>query len=265
MYLPMYLSTYLPVYLSICKLENEAIPPDFLNFWVWQHQKSSKFARLPQFLNLTASKRKQFCEISLIFEVGNIKNEAILRDFLQKWKDDCRADGLVQMRFAFFHSSCLKYCACHEKVRPGHTKCCTYHTNSFSQSWRSDAPKFTPSQEINISDGHVFCIAPARESASFQILFKCPTPAIVFGMLLNPLRWPRKTTSERPKVVWSSVVFNILTWKNVLRATEACTFSTSQLPKVLQTWRVLYMLTWKCASRHSGVHFFDILVWTSCF
>ena len=41
----------------------------------------------------------------------------------------------------------------------------------------------------------------------------------------------------------------------------ACTFSTSQLPKVVRTWCVLYILTWKCASRHNGVHFFDI--WTS--
>ena len=45
---------------------------------------------------------------------------------------------------------------------------------------------------------------------------------------------------------------------NVLRATTACTFSTSQLPKVLRTWCVLCILTWKCASRHNGMHFFDI-------
>ena len=45
---------------------------------------------------------------------------------------------------------------------------------------------------------------------------------------------------------------------NVLRATTACTFSTSQLPKMLRSWGVLYIFTWKCASRHNGVHFFDI-------
>ena len=45
---------------------------------------------------------------------------------------------------------------------------------------------------------------------------------------------------------------------HVLRATTACTFSTSQLPKVVRTWCVLYILTSKCASRHNGVHFFDI-------
>ena len=45
---------------------------------------------------------------------------------------------------------------------------------------------------------------------------------------------------------------------NVLRATTACAFSTSQLPKVVRTWCALYILTSKCASRHNGVHFFDI-------
>ena len=44
----------------------------------------------------------------------------------------------------------------------------------------------------------------------------------------------------------------------MLRATTACTFSTSQLVKVVRSWCVLYILTSKCASRHNGVHFFDI-------
>ena len=44
----------------------------------------------------------------------------------------------------------------------------------------------------------------------------------------------------------------------MLRATTACTFSTSELQKVVREWCVLYILTWKCASRHNGVHFFDI-------
>ena len=46
--------------------------------------------------------------------------------------------------------------------------------------------------------------------------------------------------------------------RNVLRATTACTFSTSQLVKVVRSWCALYILTSKCASRHNGVHFFDI-------
>ena len=54
------------------------------------------------------------------------------------------------------------------------------------------------------------------------------------------------------------VVFCAFWLRNVLRATTACTFSTSQLPKVARTFGVLYILTSKCASRHNGVHFFDI-------
>ena len=61
---------------------------------------------------------------------------------------------------------------------------------------------------------------------------------------------------------WSEHVVLCTFWLgNVLRATTACTFSTSEPPKVAQTCGVLYILTWKCASRHNGVHFFDI--WTS--
>ena len=45
---------------------------------------------------------------------------------------------------------------------------------------------------------------------------------------------------------------------NVLRATTACTFSTSEPPKVVRDRQFLTLLTWKRASRHNGVHFFDI-------
>ena len=44
----------------------------------------------------------------------------------------------------------------------------------------------------------------------------------------------------------------------MLPATTACTFSTSQLPNVVRDRQFLTLLTWKCASRHNGVHFFDI-------
>ena len=58
---------------------------------------------------------------------------------------------------------------------------------------------------------------------------------------------------------WSDIVVFCAFWLgNVLRATTACTFSTSELPKVVRHWCVLYILTSKCASRHNGVHFFDI-------
>ena len=52
---------------------------------------------------LSASlKTKLFCETSSVFELDNIKKAAILRDVLQRCKVECRADGLVPMRFAIF-------------------------------------------------------------------------------------------------------------------------------------------------------------------
>ena len=58
---------------------------------------------------------------------------------------------------------------------------------------------------------------------------------------------------------WSeNGVFCTFSLGNVLRATTACTFSTSQLPKVVRDRQFLTLLTSKCASRHNGVHFFDI-------
>ena len=70
-------------------------------------------------------------------------------------------------------------------------------------------------------------------------------------------------TSEPPKVVQTPSVLTF--WlRNVLRATTACTFSTSEPPKVVRAWCVLHILTWKCASRHNGVHFFNISTSKSC-
>ena len=57
---------------------------------------------------------------------------------------------------------------------------------------------------------------------------------------------------SEPQVFWHFLL------RNVLRATTACTFSTCALPKVTRSWGALYIFTWKCASRHNGVHFFDI-------
>ena len=99
----------------------------------------------------------------------------------------------------------------------------------------------------NISDEHVSFTAPATENASFQILFKCPTPANVFGHARKPPRFAH---------FWQGA-------QSLVPATQnhICTFSTSQVPKVLRPWCPLYMLwnlTWKCSSRHNGVHFFDI-------
>ena len=138
------------------------------------------------------------------------------------------------------------------------------------------------------------CFAPQRRALfrhrNFQ---KCSENGVLCTFWLrNVLRATTArtfSTSERPKVLCTRQFFctfdleicfapqrralfrhlNFQKWsengvfctfwlRNVLRATTACTFSTSQLPKVLREWCALYILTSKCASRHNGVHSFDI-------
>ena len=77
----LHLSFDLPLDLSINLSSRHVDNKTMLLDFCWQHQKRSNSARRT---------------------VENIKNEAILRDFLQKWKVDCTADGLVPMRFAIF-------------------------------------------------------------------------------------------------------------------------------------------------------------------
>ena len=122
----------------------------------------------------------------------------------------------------------------------------------------------------NISDEHVSCTAPATRNTPFQILFKCPTPAIVFENATKPSRFAHFLT--RCRIPWAChakrnlnvqkcsepVSFSLFWLRNALRAETACTFSTSQLPRAVREWCVLYIWASKCAWRHNGMHFFGI-------
>ncbi len=78
-----------------------------------------------------------------------------------------------------------------------------------------------------------------------------------FEMCFSP---QRRAIFQHPNFKkWSeNAVFCTFWLQNVLLATAACKFSTSERQKVVRSWRVLYIFTWICASRHSGVLFFDI-------
>jgi len=67
-------------------VKNETSLRDFLNFEL-DNIKNETILR--DFLN--------FSKLT-----NNITNKALLRDFLQKWKVECRADGLVPIPFAIF-------------------------------------------------------------------------------------------------------------------------------------------------------------------
>ena len=269
------ISIYIYLYLSICKFKNEAILRDFLNFWPWQHQKRSNSARFPQLLSLTTSKTKLFGETSSIFQLGNIKREAILRDFLQKWKVECRADGLVPMRFAIFpvhvskvlrlprKSDARSYEVLHlsRKIIFPNLKIWCSKMQPLSGNQRPDLRTALMDTSLVLRllrERHL-----SRSSSnvprlpSFLKLLQNPRVLLTFDKVHNPLRVRRKTKSERPKVLRTRKFLHF--WlRNLLRATTSCTFSTCQLPKTVRDREFLTLLTLKCASRHNGVHFFNI-------
>ena len=245
-YLFIYLSmsVCLSIYLSICNIENEALLRDFLIFRSWPHQKWSNSARLLRFLNWTTSETKQFCETSSIFELDNIKNKAILRDFLQKWKIECRADSLVPMRFAIFpvHLSTVLHLPRKSDARSYEVLHLSRKIISANlQIWCSKMQPLSGNQRPDLLTALMkmsFVLRLLREMhlcrsssnvprlPSFLEMLQNPHVLLTFEKVHNPLRLPRETTSEPPKVVRALGVFN--------------------------------MLTSKCASRHNGVHFFDV-------
>ena len=110
------------------------------------------------------------------------------------------------------------------------------------------------------------CFAPQRR-ALFRHFFHIgtsksgPRPSVFYTFDLEMCFAPQRRALFRHRNFQKSSdteVFSTFSLRNVLRATTACTFLTSQLPKVVRRWGVLYILTWKCASRHNGVHFFDM-------
>ena len=113
----LHLSFDLPLDLSI-NLSNRHVDSKTMQLdFCWQHQKRSNSARLSHFLQLKTSKTKRFCETS--FKNGKLT---------------VQLTASYQCVLRFFHAVSLKYCACHEKVSPGHTKCCTCHEIA---SWHS--------------------------------------------------------------------------------------------------------------------------------
>ena len=138
----------------------------------------------------------------------------------------------------------LKYCACHEKVMPGHAKCCTCHAKiilanlkvrcsrmqTLSGNQRPDlltslmnmsfVLRLPRKMHLCRSSSNVPCLP------SFLEMLQNLHVLLTFEEVHSPLRLPRETTSEPPKVV--------------------------------PQWCVLYIFTCKYASRHNGVHFFDI-------
>ena len=177
-------------------------------------------------MNLTTSKTSYiFCETSSIFQVGNIKNEAILRDFLQILKVECRADGLVPMRFAIFPlylSKVLRLprksdARSHEvlrlsrKIILANLKISGSKMQPLSGNQRADLLTSLVNMSLVLRlprEMHVcrsFSTVPRMPT--FLKLLQNPHVLLTFDKVHNPLRLPRESTSERPKVLRTRQMF----------------------------------------------------------
>ena len=207
-------------------------------------------------------KTQQFCELSSIFELDNIQNEAILQDFLNVWswqhKKQSNSARLPSKMASYqcvlrFSSPCLQsnYCACHEKVRPGHTKCCACHAKSSCSKMQPISGNLRPDLLISLMNMSLVLRLPCEmhlfrssSNAPRLPLFWTCYKTFTLCSLLTRCTIPCTCHAERHLNVQKCSVpvpvsfLHFWLW-NVLRATTACTFSTSQLPKVVRAWRAL--------------------------
>ena len=93
----------------------------------------------------------------------------------------------------------------------------------------------------------------------FLEMLQSPHILLTFDKMHNPLRLPRETASECPKVVRISDVFNILILKCASRH-NGVRFFNVLTSKSGPAVGVLYILIWKWVSRQKAVHFFDISI-----
>ena len=209
------------------KIKKEAFLRDFLQKWSFEAQKRSFCARLPSKTKLWRSKTKHFCETSF-------KNDMLTGHLTSEFQYD----------LTIFKWMLQKYCACHEKVGPRHTKSCNCHAKWSLQSNTSVTWKLHPfhgfcTEASNIDVAKHEILAPATRNASFRSLFKSTTPANVFTTLTNScachafwkvsksLRLPREKHFEPQKVVRDPGVLTILTSKSFSRAGVVQILATS--------------------------------------
>ena len=103
----------------------------------------------------------------------------------------------------------------------------------------------------NSSDENVSCTAPATENASLQILFKCPTPAIVIYIITLCIIYFINTILFILYCIYNHF------WQGA-QSLEPATRTDIWTSKSAPTPYGFNILNSKCASCHNGVHFFDI-------
>ena len=194
--------------------------------------------------------------LHLVFKLPTSKTKQFCQTFFKNGKLSAELTASYHCILQVFQSICLKYGACHEKVMPGHTKCCTCHAKSSQQTnlkiWCSKMQPLSGNQRPDLLTALMNIslvlrlpreIDLCRSSSNvprlplFLEMLQNPHVLLTFNTVHNPLRLPRETTLQSPKVARACCAFNILSFwlRNALRTTTTCTFSTSQLPKVVWT------------------------------
>ena len=211
--LSLYLSISLSLYLSVVCLS--VYLSVYLQAW-----RRSYCARLPHFSKLTTSETKEFCETSSIFELDNIQNHAILRDFLQTWKVECSTDSLVPMSFAIFpvhlskvlrlprKSDARSYDVLHlsRKIILANLQIwCSKMQQPLSGNQRPDLLTFLMNVSFVLRLPRKMHLCRSSSNVpllpSFLEMLQNPHVLLTLDKVHNPLRLPRETTSELPKVV----------------------------------------------------------------
>ena len=117
--------------------------------------------------------------------------------------------------------------------------------------------------------GDVSCTALSTRNLSLQVLFKRPSPAVVFETAAKPTRlahpWQgaesiapaTNNDASTSKSAANPKCFEHLDFQMCFtpQDTRASTFSRAPAPKVLQCWGVFAILTSKFASHHNHVQF----------
>ena len=180
---------------------------------------------------LKTSKTKEFCETS--FKNGKLSVELT---------------ASCQCFLRFFQSTCLKQCPCHEKVRPGHTKCCACQAKSIkiiSANLKIRGSKMEPFSGNQRPD-----LLTALMNMS--LVLRLTRKKYIFA---DPVQMSHDC--HRFWKCYKTLPFCSL----VTRSTIPCTCHVKRHLNV-QKWSkplcFFNILASKCASCHNGVRFFNI-------
>ena len=240
------------------KIKNEAFLRDFLQKWSFGAPKPSFSARLPSKLKLWSSKTKLFCETSF-------KNDMSTRHLTSEF----------QYVLTIFKCMLRKYCACHEKVEPRHTKSCNCHAKWSLQSNASVTWNLQPFHGFSVQGlkhrhrkarNHCACHAKRIVSEPLQIHHACqrfcnPHELLRLPRILQRVEIPApatRNTLSTSKNVPSPWCFNDFDFRIVRARRRGANFVGINFQKCSEhaAW-CLFFVKIALARRH-GANFVDV-------